>query len=312
MAKTTEDFKREVFEATGDEYNVIGEYVRAKVSTKMYHSKCDDYFEMRPDNFKTGQRCPHCSGRKRKCTEAFKKEVFDLEGDDYIVIGEYVNNKTEIEILHVECNEPYKTTPKQFLRGDRCTHCRYKKLSIIKSLTIEEYKQRVFNQVGDEYVVTGNWNGANEDITMFHKTCNREIEMTPNNFYHHKKRCLFCSSSKGELLISGWLTENKFDFSREYKFDNCRNKRPLPFDFAVFDKDGEINTLIEFNGIQHYETVAGWGGNGKLERSQLTDGIKRRYCEDNDINLLVIPYWNIDNVERILKQYLMKEVSLSV
>jgi hypothetical protein len=33
---------------------------------------------------------------------------------------------------------------------------------------------------------------------------------------------------------------------KEYKFKDCKHKRPLPFDFAVFDDYNKIIGLIEF------------------------------------------------------------------
>lgn len=32
------------------------------------------------------------------------------------------------------------------------------------------------------------------------------------------------------------------------------------FDFAVFDDDGELDFLIEYQGRQHYEAVSKYGG----------------------------------------------------
>ncbi len=307
--KTTDKFKQEVLDAVGDEYKVTGEYVKAKTKIGFFHFKCSQPFDMTPDNFKNGQRCPHCFGKKRKTTQQFKEEVFKLEGDKYEVIGEYVNTKTKIDILHNECGSVYHVTPQQFIRGDRCTNCRYKKVSEMKSLTLEEFKERVYSQVQDEYVVIGEYTGANEPIKMIHKVCGQEISMTPNNFYHHKKRCMYCSGSKGELAVLEWLVANSFSFKKEYKFEDCKNKRVLPFDFAVLNNDEDVKMLIEFHGIHHYESVKGWGGRGKLERAKLTDGIKEKYCIDNGIELIVIPYWDFDKIESILEERLLSEAS---
>lgn len=37
---------------------------------------------------------------------------------------------------------------------------------------------------------------------------------------------------------------------------------------------------------------------------QYHDAIKNKYCEDNNIKLLRIPYWDFDNIEEILKKEL--------
>ena len=42
--------------------------------------------------------CPKCAGTLKKTTEDFKNEVFIIYGEEYTVLGEYVNAKTKILI----------------------------------------------------------------------------------------------------------------------------------------------------------------------------------------------------------------------
>jgi hypothetical protein len=48
----------------------------------------------------------------------------------------------------------------------------------------------------------------------------------------------------------------------EYSFPglNSPNGRPLRFDFVVFDDDGHIDFIIEYQGKQHYEASSKFGG----------------------------------------------------
>lgn len=62
------------------------------------------------------------------------------------------------------------------------------------------------------------------------------------------------------------------------------------FDFAVFDDDGELDFLIEYQGRQHYEAVSKYGGKKGLFQQQFNDNKKRRYCALNGITLIEIPY----------------------
>lgn len=61
-------------------------------------------------------------------------------------------------------------------------------------------------------------------------------------------------NSKANELMDKILTEKKIPFKREYKFEGCRDKEPLPFDFAILNKQDEIIGLIELNGSLHYST----------------------------------------------------------
>ena len=62
-------------------------------------------------------------------------------------------------------------------------------------------------------------------------------------------------ASRAEIKIEEILTKAELPFKMEYIFPglNSENGRPLRFDFAVFDDDGNIDFLIEYQGKQHYE-----------------------------------------------------------
>jgi hypothetical protein len=48
----------------------------------------------------------------------------------------------------------------------------------------------------------------------------------------------------------------------EYSFEglNSENGRPLRFDFVIFDDDGYVDFIIEYQGRQHYEASSKFGG----------------------------------------------------
>jgi len=123
--KTTEEFKKEVFNLIGDEYTVLGEYIRSQTKILMQHTICKHIWEVQPGAFLSGNRCPKCSnrGRRPKTTEQFKEDVYNLIGDEYIVLGQYKNNQTKILVLHNECGFEWEVRPNDFLRGNRCPKC---------------------------------------------------------------------------------------------------------------------------------------------------------------------------------------------
>lgn len=69
-------------------------------------------------------------------------------------------------------------------------------------------------------------------------------------------------ASRGEICIYEILTEAELKFKEEYIFPDLKSPsgKPLRFDFAVFDDDGKIDFLIEYQGRQHYEPSAKFGG----------------------------------------------------
>ena len=114
-------------------------------------------------------------------------------------------------------------------------------------------------------------------------------------------------SSRGEIKICDILDAAGLVYKEEYSFPDLisTSGRPLRFDFCVFDDNGDIDFLIEYQGIQHYEPIdfAGKGeewANEMFKSNQRRDKIKRDYCVENNIPLIEIPYWEIKNIENIL------------
>ena len=99
-------------------------------------------------------------------------------------------------------------------------------------------------------------------------------------------------SSRGEIKIEEILQKAELKFVEEYIFPELKspNGRPLRFDFAVFDDDGKIDFLIEYQGRQHYEASSKFGGKKGLYQQQYNDNQKRRFCALHDIRLIEIPY----------------------
>lgn len=99
-------------------------------------------------------------------------------------------------------------------------------------------------------------------------------------------------ASRGEIKIEQILTNAGLNFKQEYSFPDLvsSNGRPLRFDFAVFDDNDELEFLIEYQGIQHYEAKSKFGGFSGLRKQQYNDMQKREYCRKHNIILIAIPY----------------------
>ena len=112
-------------------------------------------------------------------------------------------------------------------------------------------------------------------------------------------------ASYGQIKIEDILTQAGLNFEPEYSFKDLVSfsGHPLRFDFAVFDDDGEIDFLIEYQGIQHYKPKPKFGGMTGLKKQQFFDMKKRQYCAKHNITLILIPYWDEDI---ITYYYIMK------
>lgn len=101
-------------------------------------------------------------------------------------------------------------------------------------------------------------------------------------------------ASRGEIKIEQILKQAGLVFTEEYSFPDLVSNtgRPLRFDFAVFDDQKNLEFLIEFQGIQHYQPKDVFGGMNGLRKQQFNDMRKREYCKNHNIKLIIIPYWD--------------------
>lgn len=112
-----------------------------------------------------------------------------------------------------------------------------------------------------------------------------------------------CISSRGNENISILLSKENFSFIKEYKNENCKDKRALPFDFYINNK-----YIIEYDGEQHFKAVNYWGGEEQLNVTHEHDLIKNKYCFDNNIPLIRIPYdadYTIDDLKLETTRFLL-------
>ncbi len=115
-------------------------------------------------------------------------------------------------------------------------------------------------------------------------------------------------SSSGEVKIHNILTDYDIPFEEEYEFDDIISSsgRHLRFDFAIFDDDGDLQCLIEFNGRQHYQSVSKFGGSRGVHRQRYNDNLKRQYCLKHNYKLISIPWYDEDKLDY---NYLMQMIN---
>lgn len=119
--------------------------------------------------------------------------------------------------------------------------------------------------------------------------CGREKEVLGQSLKNGKS--LSCGEhsniSKGNAKIIELLDENGIEYEIEKKFDSCKDKRYLPFDFYINNE-----YLIEYDGEQHFKEDSIFD----YEYTHNHDIIKSEWCKDNNIPLIRIPYTHYNNL----------------
>lgn len=305
MAKkrTHEEFITELGTEFLEGYDIIDRYESSHVKIEIVHKLCGNRYKVSPVNLLSGKRCKKCSdkmnGLKRKASHNdFIKKVHDIVGSEYTVLSEYKASRVKIKMRHNTCSHEYEVTPNNFTsRGRRCPNC-FGKLK----RTQKQFVDEVYELVGEDYEVLGAYVNANEKLTMKHNVCGNVYEVTPSMFTNSGNRCPMCIYSRGEYTIKTILESINIDFKREYTFPDLFGLGGwyLRFDFAVFIDDNLI-CLIEYDGEFHYRD---YFKDNQHERTKAHDKIKNAYCEDNNIPLLRIPYWEFDNIEKLVTEFL--------
>ena len=151
QTKTHEWFVEKLKESKGTEYEVLSKYKKAKEKVKVKHTVCGYEWESTPDNMlrrKSG--CPKCSGNARTNTKEYKKEALRLMGNEYEVLGEYVNARTKVKYKHLTCGTEWETVPYAIKEGSRCPFCKSSRgekhiIGILKDNDIKYETEKAFD-----------------------------------------------------------------------------------------------------------------------------------------------------------------------
>ncbi len=163
----------------------------------------------------------------------------------------------------------------------------------LKYSEAKEYLSKLKIQTMEEYLI---WMRKNNIDFLPYCPSNVYEEWCGCNDYLSSQR----DRTTGESLVEKYLIENNIQYIYQKKFEDCRNILELPFDFYLTEK----NICIEFDGIQHSQSVEYYGGEEAFASRIVRDNIKTKYCIDNNIKLIRIPHLDLKNIDTILKNNL--------
>ena len=117
------------------------------------------------------------------------------------------------------------------------------------------------------------FSGMQNQMEFYCSECGELFTTTPHNYIKRGfTRCHNCATqfSHGENQIKNVLENIGISYIPQKKFDDCKDKKALPFDFYIPSK----RMAIEFDGEQHYKSVEYFGGENELINRQKHDKIK--------------------------------------
>ena len=287
LKHTNESFIAKAREVHGDKYDYSKvEYKCNKQKVIIICPKHGEFLQNAGSHF-AGSGCPECYKESKPLTqEEFIERSKKLHNNKYdYSLVEYKNCATKVKII-CPVHGVFEQQPSGHLQGWGCVKCGNENQMYSKEKFIE-LANKVHNNRYDYSKSV--YKGSTKDILI---TCPKHGDFIQRAGAHLEgEGCPTCCQSRGENKIESYLKETGVKYTSQYKFKDCRNKLPLPFDFAIFNDDGSLRCLIEYQGKQHYQQII-WSGKecSPFEEQQKRDTIKRGYCFKKGIPLLIISY----------------------
>lgn len=329
IIKQAEKNKKYIIQITNGEYELLEYSGYNKKHSIFKHNICGNIFKSRYEFFVyRGNRCPKCSRKHTRYTIKELKEKFPVKDLEILDIS-YPGPKIKIKCL--KCNTIKHIGLQTYKKYNfKCCKKKMKEEKLLQQKKKSEEKriqkqikkesiEQLKNEIKFEKYYKQVESVHGKDIKIKEKVfntqdkflieCNICNHIWKSNFKYLRRGhgCPICKSSKGEKAINKYLINKNFVFEREYKFSDSEICS-LRFDFAV--KLNDKLYLIEFDGEQHFDINKQFGDNNKEEKynKQITnDNKKNEYCINNNIPLLRIPYWEIDNIDKLLNNFLKAE-----
>lgn len=136
--------------------------------------------------------------------------------------------------------------------------------------------------------------------------CGTVFEVSRSNIISGHTSSCGCIRSKNEEQISQLLNILNKAYIKNKTYNDLRgnNKQFLKFDFFI-----DNQYIIEYDGQQHFNYANnGWNNKENFEKTRKRDLIKNKYCFDNNIPLIRIPYdadYTIDDLRLETTRFLL-------
>jgi len=231
---------------------------------------------------------------------------FELLSEKY----EGIYNKLIWKCLSNECNEEFDMDLTSILSGYNCPCCSGRRVCLSNCLAFKN------PELAFQWHSTKNGNLTPWDVTFKSNQyawwkCDKGHEW-PSTIDHRSdgNGCPECNNSKGEKEIDRVLIKFNISHDSQYIFKNLFGLGGglLRFDSSIFwDKEKtQLKMLIEYDGEFHFRWVPSMMTKEEYYKLQQHDIIKNLYCVENNIQLIRIPYWEYDNIEKYLRYYLIE------
>lgn len=236
--------------------------------------------------------CPSCENsvnsnkKKERITKLLKSSIRPV---DVLIEDIAWSSKNKITWKCINCDNTFTKAPASIIyqkNGFSCVWCEsqytYYTDDIIDYKMNQLWNNKEYTRVKSDLKDSN----AKRRMIVKHNKCGHIWEVDLFHFLREGTACPECKRSKGEKLVSKYLDDHNIPYEKE-KVIEIKNKK-LRFDFFIILNNK--TSVIEYNGIQHYEPIDFYGGEDSFLKQQINDQDKQEYCKDNNIDLIIIKY----------------------
>lgn len=299
---TKEEFQNKINEKYPDESLEVISFRGVYYPGAIKCLQCGEVYQLSESrNFIIKQKkilCKKCNGTKNVTKEVKHKIDYILKNTKLEVITPFHRINEDMEFKCDKCHEIFKRKPQIFLKTQKCPYCESRSKLKPRSVYLKDLSEKY----GDEYQLLGEYINAQTPTLFEHTPCGFKWKCRPNDILC-KAPCPRCHSSKGEMKIENFLKKNNFQYETQKRFNDLKG---LSYDFYLI----ELNTLIEFQGEQHYMPIKHFGGEEKFQYQIKNDQKKKQYAKDNNYTLLKIKYTDINDIEDILSNFIAQRLNV--
>lgn len=286
---TDSEFRKRVNQKYGNQFTVVSDYHGMNSKVKIRCNLCNWSGKVKAANFLNknyGSKCP-IHGKRQLDSSNFQKLINQKQNNQYTLLSGFTNFKTKVKIKCNKCEKNFYVWPEDLLCkrfGKNCKHA-------VKLDFKQASKQ--LNQISNGEIKLVHFSGMKSVATFEHLKCGNFWRAKASHVFNDLRGCPTCSSSKGEKAVIKYLKKKGYHFEPQFRIETCKDRRTLPFDFAVFNKDRSLNCLIEYQGCQHFMDPSQFNKKGSfseesVSRTQKHDAMKLSFCKEHGIKLIRI------------------------
>ncbi len=245
--------------------------------------------------------CPECGKKISRETKKYNITTNDfrnkVKDKTITIIGEYKSGKDRIDVKCNLCENKWSPKANYLMVGGGCQKCGHKETGRKCRKSHETFLTEIDKIYGGKVSILGEYRTGKDRIDVKCNLCSNVWAPVSSRLL--KRGCPKCNLSKGQLLITKILKELNIDFMDQYILDGLKTEdggTPI-FDFVLFD-NSSAKIIIEYDGKQHFKAVKRWGGVARLKQQQKVDRFKDDYCNENNIQMIRIPYTEYNNINR--------------